>query len=146
MFIKSKYPYYTSLISKKPSIIQNSYIFEAETLALKSTVHKKHGCVIVQHNKIIARGYNKHISHNNIVCKLFVDKPFTGLCTIHAEVDALNDLKKKNIKISDAHMYVVRVSNDKSSFMCSSPCENCAKYINKFSGINKVYFTTDNDA
>lgn len=149
MFHKSQYTLLNT-VSKLPNSKQCHYIYEAEKIAQKSTVVKKHGCVIVQNNKIIARGYNKHMSIGSIVSKKFKpNDPFHPFSTIHAEVDALNQIKKKNIKLDNAQMYVVRIPNHictfcgtQHDFLLSMPCDNCRNYINKFPGISKVYFTT----
>tara|TARA_Y100000389_G_scaffold128022_3_gene125406 strand:- start:1734 stop:2165 length:432 start_codon:yes stop_codon:yes gene_type:complete len=143
MFFKSTYSDYPLLCFKKPSNKQCFYIEEARKLALKSTVLKKHGCVIVQDNKIIASGYNKHIAFNGVIRKLY--DSYNGFVTIHAEVDALNQIKKNNIKLTSAHMYIVRIPNDDNyeNFKMSCPCQNCQNYINKFPEINKIYFTSE---
>lgn len=148
MFQKSQYTFLHTF-SKFPNLKQWHFIYEAQKIAQKSTVVKKHGCVIVQNNKIIARGYNKHMSIGSVVCKKFKpNDPFHPFSTIHAEVDALNQIKKKNIKLENAQMYVVRIPNNictfcgKENFLLSMPCDNCRNYINKFDGISKVYFTT----
>ena len=149
MFQKSQYTFLHTF-SKFPNLKQWHFIYEAQKIAQKSTVVKKHGCVIVQNNKIIARGYNKHMPIGSIVCKKFKpNDPFHPFSTIHAEVDALNQIKKKNIKLENAQMYVVRIPNNICSFcgndfLLSMPCDNCRNYINKFPGISKVYFTTEN--
>lgn len=64
--------------------------------------------------------------------------------TIHAEVSALNDIRKKRIHLKHADMYVVRISTDGKDYRSSTPCEKCQNYIKKFNGLNNIYFTTNN--
>jgi deoxycytidylate deaminase len=119
-------------ICRKPSLQQNVFIQEAEKLALKSLVIKRHGCVIVQNNKIVGKGYNKLLEKNK-----------NSMKTLHAEVSALNDIKKNNIILKQADIYIVRISTDGTLFRISSPCINCQNHIKKFQGIKNIYFTTD---
>ena len=57
-----------------------NFIEYAISVAKKSTMVQKHGCVIVYKNKIITFGFN----HSVIPCKF----------SIHAEQDAINKAKK----------------------------------------------------
>ena len=86
--------------------------------ANKSTMFHKHACVIVNKKKIVACAYS-----------------------IHAETNAINQLKKYTQKeIKDCAMYVVRIGPN-MTMKYSKPCTNCMRTINTL-GISKVYYST----
>ena len=118
-------------ISKK----HDYFCQEAVKLATKSTMHQKHGCVIIQNNNIIGRGFNYYAK--------FMEHKYS----IHAEVSAINDAKKNKIAIENAIMYVVRIKNsdihnnyDLIETKQSQPCTDCLKCIQNYK-INKVFFS-----
>ena len=65
--------------------------------------------------------------------------------TIHAEVDAINNLKytKKRTKVN---LFVFRSNKQGNTLTMSKPCDNCIKYIykninSKGYRLNKIYYT-----
>lgn len=120
-------------IYKNINIKQNIFILRAQYLARKSTMTQQHAAIIVYHNKIIGEGINKSINLNNKY-------------SIHAEVAAINDVKKKNIinLLKNSSLYVIRIStiNNKCCLRNSKPCYNCKKYIEKYN-IQKTYYSLD---
>lgn len=102
---------------------------QCATIALKSIMLHKHGCIIKNKNKIISHGYNR------------VTTGFKDQYSIHAEVDAI--LKAKNIikNLEECELYVVRIGNDYSKiYNKSTPCIKCIEFIKKYK-IYKVYHT-----
>lgn len=61
-----------------------------------------------------------------------------GLCSIHAEVNALKNLKNDN----DYYNLLVFRWNKNNQLALSKPCLNCLKIIKK-NKINKVLYSTD---
>lgn len=65
--------------------------------------------------------------------------------SIHAEVDAINKLKKSN-KICKINIIIFRVNNSGTNLLMAKPCENCINYIKrelvyKNYKIHKCYYT-----
>lgn len=115
---------------------QQFYINKAINMAKKSTMEHKHGAVIVLNNEIIASGYNQR---HYYMCHGY---------SVHAEVDALSKVKSKNFNLSEAEMYVVRIScfnpttPKKYCIRNSKPCQNCSNAIIKH-GIKRVYYSNE---
>lgn len=112
------------------------YLFEAKKEAYKSDLTHQHGCIIVHNKKIVARGHN--ITHD-----------FEEMNSIHAEIDALNNLNKivkfKNKRIrKNCCLYIVRIKKCDDTLKMSKPCKHCAERIVK-SNIGKVYYSVDNN-
>jgi len=101
-------------------------------------MNHKHGCVIVYNNTIIAQGTN------HMYCNM------KEIDSIHAEVNAINQLRKMMARVKDKHffekceLYVVRIGTSSMDYPLkeSSPCEHCTKIINRV-GIKKVYYSTN---
>ena len=111
---------------------QEFFLKRAAQIAARSTLcHHRHGCVIVHDGEVIAEGYNHYTTF------------FEHQYTMHAEVDALRKIKK-NKKISECELYVVRIGTDLMGqpLKYSRPCQHCARAIEK-SGLKKVYFSTN---
>lgn len=110
------------------------FLKKAKQVATKSTMYQMHGCVIVRNNIIVSSGYNRNV------------KFFEHHQSIHAEVDALNKLGKKNKKfLSECDVYVVRIAtDDKNILRLSRPCENCARALLK-SKVRNIYYSVDNE-
>jgi deoxycytidylate deaminase len=99
-------------------------------MAVKSTMSQKHGCVIVHNGKIISTGYNRHIDF------------FKHEYSIHAEVDAINKVKKiKNI-LKESDLYIVRINSNNNSLRESYPCNSCAEVIVDHN-IRNIYYSVD---
>ena len=95
--------------------------------ATKSTMLHKHACVIVNKNKIVACAHNVYLHHTAY--------------SIHAETNAIKQLKKLTQKeIKDCAMYVVRIGPN-MTMKYSKPCHKCMQSINAL-GISKVYYST----
>lgn len=111
---------------------QRYFLDKASRLAMKSAMTHKHGCVIVYCGEIIAEGYNHFFTH---MCHNY---------SIHAEVDAINKVKKLRYLLPECEMYVVRIGTKKFKHCLkySKPCESCTAAINKH-GIKKIYYSTN---
>lgn len=110
---------------------------EAVRLAKRSDMGQRHGAVITHNGVIVARGFNHHATHLN------------HSFSVHAEVDALQDLKKRfgsEMKsrrwLRDCRMYVVRVGTNASGnpLKLSKPCKNCKDAIER-AGIPIVFYS-----
>jgi len=116
------------------------YCDVAHNLALKSSMTQKHGCVIVYNDEIIAQGMNRQYD-----CMKEVD-------SIHAEVNAINQLRKIMQKSKDKNfiqkckLYVVRIGTPNMDYPLknSKPCSHCTKVIERV-GIPEVYYSTDDE-
>jgi tRNA(Arg) A34 adenosine deaminase TadA len=67
------------------------FINEALNVANSSTMLMKHGCVVVEGNKIIARGWNNYRNQ-------FHDKFIGKSCSCHAEMHALRQVIRVKTK------------------------------------------------
>lgn len=86
------------------------------------------GCVIVCENRIVATGYNGHISgapHISIV------KHEHEQATIHAEQNAIADAARRGIKLENCVAYTTHY-----------PCINCFKLLVQ-SGIKTIKYQTN---
>lgn len=128
------------MIEKKFSFRISQYFELCAQVAQKSPMEWKYGCVIVRKGRIISQGYN----HYRLT-------PFSGPMTTHAEIDALNKLKNKNL-LNNATMYIIRINNKISgpkknySILSGKPCHDCivklTKLIKRF-GLKKIIYSTD---
>jgi len=106
------------------------FIEEAIKEANKSTMFRKHGCIIVNNKQIVAKGYNYYVYN------------YTRKFSIHAEATAINNLKKNNYQNNKIYkMYIVRVSNN--DLRLSLPCKKCTKLIEETKLIKKIYYSCD---
>jgi deoxycytidylate deaminase len=112
------------------------YIQEAILEAKKCTMLNKHGCVIVHRTHIISRGHNSN--------EFFDYHKFS----VHAEVAAINNMKKSRVNVENMTMYVVRINNKdlqkdnhKIGTQNSMPCKDCMRCICHHK-VKKVYFST----
>lgn len=80
-------------MSEKMSLTKNDYKFinEALNVANCSTMLMKHGCVVVEGNKIIGRGWNNYRNRFN-------DKFIGKSCSCHAEMHALRQVLRVKTK------------------------------------------------
>lgn len=90
-------------------------------------VRSRHGAVIFNDYKIIARGYNRKIKG--------IEKH-----TIHAEMDALcNVTGDVRQELKDSYCLVIRL-NKRGKLTNSMPCPNCQKSLKAY-GIKKVFYS-----
>ena len=96
---------------------------------MKSTCCNKHGAIIVQHNKIVARGHNYYVQN------------LAAAHTVHAEVAAIRKLRHSVARLHKhtLTLFVVRVVHDRLAL--SMPCSNCAEQINNCQQIHKTYYS-----
>lgn len=121
-----------SHISKLANVEQLRYLSKCARLAYRSNLTHKHGCVIVDSKtgEIISKGYNRSLRNH------------VKVCSLHAEVDAINNAKKTNLS-KGCEMYIVRLRNStKTELKYSKPCSNCLKLITR-SRISKIYYSTN---
>ena len=116
---------------RRASPTQRQYFEECKRVGSKSFLTHKHGCVLVKKGQIISKGFNfrlpETIAHNS------------NVPSIHAEISALNGIKKETVQDSD--MYVVRVDPScRQRVRYSKPCPHCSFIINKV-GIRNVYYS-----
>ena len=101
----------------------------AKALADRSEHHTKIGAVIVKKNRVISVGYNKpRKTHPKS------KHPFS---TIHAELDAILGVSRKDLK--DATIYVYREYKNGNPAL-ARPCKYCWMHLEEV-GIKKVYYT-----
>lgn len=123
--------YEKQLVRQAPRISddrQEFFLKKAAHVALKSGMAHAHGTVVVLNNEIISTGFNQNTIN------------FSHLWSIHSEVDALRKIRK-NVDLSNAEMYVVRIGKDiDNPLKMSRPCTGCQNFILK-RGIGKVYYS-----
>ena len=109
-------------------------IYEIEELLyksiIKSNLKNKYACAIIyRKNKIISTGinkYKKYIINSEYECNKF---------SIHAEKDAIQKIKNKNI-LQYCKIYIVKMKDGKLEK--GIPCPMCYNLLNKYK-INKIY-------
>lgn len=119
----------------------------AAMLSQNSEKRQKMGAVIAKKNKVISWGVNSsktHPTQNFYNQKFrFVDKlgePGTDVSSIHAEMDALNRCKDKDLK---GHTLYVYRQDKNGKLRISRPCKACYQAIVD-RGIKKIVYTTEN--
>lgn len=116
--------------------LQLDMIYDAAVhQASKSTMQHRHGAIIVNRSgDILGQGYNQMMTF------------YSHQYSMHAEVAALQNLKKRNKKLwsnEDLTMIVVRLGGKDGSYTkFSKPCDNCQKEIEKM-GIKRVFYSSD---
>ena len=117
---------------------QTIYFDKCIDIAQHSNLTHKHGCIIVYNNEIISAGHN------------YKEKKLNNLCSVHAEISALKNVKKK--LIPKCELYVVRLGPNEKNYNLkeecnylkySKPCSVCTEYLNKFN-IKKVFYSINN--
>ena len=114
---------------------QEYFLNRAASIAVRSCMGHRHGCIIVNKSgEIVSEGYNYLFTH---MCHKF---------SIHAEVCCLSKMKRNKKILSECEMYVVRIGTDNMGrpLKYSKPCPDCTKAIIK-SGIKKIYYSTNDD-
>lgn len=120
-------PYDNCDTFKKSSSEQRNYMHVCRSLAAKSPLTHKHGCIVVKGKKIISTGFN--------------DKPHTkSNNSIHAEVAALR--KVKHLVDGTCTMYVVRHGSKECRSMYSKPCATCSDMIRRYK-IRAVFYSVN---
>lgn len=126
----------------------NKFLTIARNLSIQSSFDiYRFGAVITLKDKVIASGYNSPKSHpmqkhyNNKFKKFIHDNSQHG---IHAEMNALNELKKlmkkMNINVKKLELTIYRSGRDDTSKM-GRPCAGCMGAIKEM-GIPVINYTT----
>lgn len=98
----------------------------------KKSDHKhKLGAVVVKGNKVLSLGFNKVKTH---------PKSPHNFKTIHAEFDAINEVKYDDLRNAD--IYVYRETKD-GKMADSFPCQYCQQLIEMYEFRN-IFYTTEN--
>jgi deoxycytidylate deaminase len=109
------------------------YFDLAKKLSFKSQYHHKIAAVVVKKGRILGVGVNNPYKTHT--------KSTNPWRTIHAELDAILDSPKEELKGSSIYVYREHKNGNLAS---SKPCEHCAALIAKV-GIIKVYYTDNNE-
>jgi deoxycytidylate deaminase len=115
---------------KIPNTTHQHYMDQASKVALLSPMQHKHGCVIVDRNKITGKGFNK----------------YSEISSKHAEKCAITSAMGGKSSLESSTMYVVRIAPTTygNVFKYSKPCETCQRLIDK-TKIKKVYYSTSHE-
>jgi deoxycytidylate deaminase len=98
----------------------------------------RHCALVAQGPKILGVGFNRHGWSSMQKGKFPSKKLKDGVCTVHAEVDAL--LKVSNREdLRGATVYVIRV-NKQGQLAMSQPCPMCSEILREH-GIKRAFFT-----
>lgn len=101
----------------------------------------KLGCVVINKHKIVSSGCNSRTKCRKLQADL--DYKYFNIKSkgaVHAEIDALLPLLKRDIDLSNASIYTYR--EDKHGHIAMSrPCPRCMEIIKKC-GIKKINYTT----
>lgn len=119
-------------LTRKLSNKDAGFLKLAENIASSSSLHYKHGAVIVKGGSVISTGINKFKNHPSVIMDV---QKIHEVCHTHAEIDALR--KAGNVK--GATIYVARINKQGKTRM-SRPCNNCYSAIIQ-AGINKIVYT-----
>ncbi len=116
----------------------------AKTLSMSSDKQEKIGAVIVKKNKIVSWGISLKKTHptqgkyNKIRFAQNYGEPGVDIAHVHAEIDALNRSKRKNLKGHTIYIYRKGVNGELR--MCR-PCAGCMQALTD-RGIKKIIYTT----
>jgi deoxycytidylate deaminase len=134
-------------ISKCSTLKQMEFLKKCMTLAHRSNLTQKHGCVIVLDNVIISSGYNYKITNtgHSIPQNKNIDAKKSKMYSIHAEISTIKKVKHKDL--SRCELYVVRIGPIGNDSCChtlkySHPCEECTLCIEEY-GIKKVFYSVN---
>lgn len=127
--------------------IKAKFMELAASISLSSTKQERIGAVISKKNRVVSWGVNSQKTHpiQRIYNKKFrfidnVGEPGIDVSFIHAEMDALNRSKGKDLR---GHtIYIYRENYDGDLCMCR-PCKGCMQALID-RGIKKVIYTTPN--
>ena len=110
------------------------FIDMAANEALRSKCLMRHGCVAVINGRIVGRGCNNYRCHSS-------DGFINNTMTCHAEIAAIRNASKQNIKFNKIVLYVVRVDAN-NSLKLSAPCIDCMEKINALN-IKRIVHSTN---
>ena len=110
---------------------RREYFKIAAGIAMQGQMRYRHGAILVKNGEIIAQGYNYDYGQDT----------YHGHYSVHAEVNVLLEARNKKITdLSDADLYVVRISPNTGNYLLSKPCDNCARMSIKH-GVRRVYYS-----
>jgi tRNA(Arg) A34 adenosine deaminase TadA len=113
---------------KQSSVHQEKILDMCRSIANKSPLTHKHGCVIVKNNSIISMAFNDKSKANHEQ-------------SVHAEIAAIR--KVKHLLDASCTLFVARIGTaTQYKFKYSKPCKVCAMMIQK-TRIGKVYYTVN---
>jgi deoxycytidylate deaminase len=98
--------------------------------ALKSNMQHRHACIIIFRKKIISVGYNYYKLWNGKIYSDFNKSYESNKYSIHAEQDAIQKIKNKNI-LKYCKIYIIRITKN-NIIEQGIPCENCNNLLNKY--------------
>ena len=81
-----------------------NYINVAIEASTKSTMLMRHGCVVVENNKIVGTGYNSYRTR-------FGDRFVNETCSCHAEMHALRETMKMKSRNHSRRCGTLKVAN-----------------------------------
>ena len=100
--------------------------------ALKSNMIHKHACLITYRNKILTTGYNHYKIWNGKIYNDNYGNYESNKYSIHAEKDAIQKIKNKNI-LKYCKIYVIRITdNIDNTIENSCSCNMCSDLIKKY--------------
>lgn len=127
-------------------MFKRKFLDLAATLSLSSDKQERIGAVITDRNRLVSWGISLKKTHpvqekyNRIRFADNAGEPGIDIAHIHAEIDALNRSKSKNLK---GHtIYIYRESMGGDLRMCR-PCKGCMQALID-RGIKKMVYTTPN--
>lgn len=107
-------------------------LLNAKKMAMLSSGEYRLGSILVKSGRILARGLNKYNAINELAWKYF------GYQTIHAEIDALNQVwDKRNIKGATLFVFRTKKNGDPGN---SRPCNRCLNAIRDL-GVRKIVYS-----
>lgn len=119
-------------IVKNADDFQKRVLKDCKTLAQRSDMLHKHGCIIVKNGTVISRGFNQRFTNKKL-------QDCHDVTSWHAEMIAIRKCTKELLCQSD--LYIVRIG---SGYKYSKPCSVCAKKIEKL-GIRNVYYSINDE-
>lgn len=127
-------------------MVKHRFLDLAATLSLSSDKQEKIGAVIVKKKQVVSWGISLQKTHplqgkyNKIRFAKNHGEPGVDIAHVHAEIDALNRSKNKNLKGHTIYIYRQGVNGELR--MCR-PCTGCMQALID-RGIKKIIYTTPN--
>lgn len=122
--------------------------FDLAYAAANTSLHPKAkiGAVIVKRNDVISVGVNKYgkshpLQKHYNTNRRFFSTEIAKSHNIHAELDALIKVKKRDIKGSTIYVSRVPYDSERHLGMCR-PCPACMEALRDFE-IERIFYTTD---